>query len=210
MPFDFKKEYKEWYMPKKTPQIVDLPACNYIAISGSGDPNEEDGAYQKALKVLYSLAYTLKMSNKTDHVIEGYFPYVVPPLDGLWWSDKSSGIDYGDKSSFQWISMIRLPDFIKEEDFQRAVKTAENKKKIDCSKARFLRLEEGLCVQIMHIGSYDEEPASIEKTDAFLAENGHVCDLSDTRRHHEIYLSDPRRTKEENRKTVIRHPIRKA
>lgn len=210
MAFDFKKEYKEFYMPKCKPEIVTVPKANYIAVRGEGDPNEDGGAYQAAIGVLYSVAYTLKMSYKTEHKIEGFFEYVVPPLEGFWWQDGIAGVDYSKKSAFHWISVIRLPDFVTEADFAWAVDTASKKKHIDCSSAEFLTVEEGLCVQILHVGSYDDEPAAVAAMDAFLAENGYVNDLSDTRLHHEIYLSDARKTAPEKLKTVIRHPIRKA
>lgn len=210
MAFDFKKEYKEFYMPKCKPEIVTVPKANYIAVRGEGDPNEDGGAYQAAIGVLYSVAYTLKMSYKTEHKIEGFFEYVVPPLEGFWWQDGIAGVDYSKKSAFHWISVIRLPDFVTEADLAWAVDTASKKKHIDCSSAEFLTVEEGLCVQILHVGSYDDEPAAIAAMDAFLAENGYVNDLSDTRLHHEIYLSDARKTAPEKLKTVIRHPIRKA
>ena len=209
MPFDFKKEYKEFYLPKNKPQIVNVPKANYIAIRGQGNPNEEGGAYQWAIGILYAVAYTLKMSYKTDYKIAGFFEYVVPPLEGFWWQDGICGVDYSKKDEFNWISIIRLPDFITRENFDWAVKTASEKKKIDCSKAEFLTIEEGLCVQIMHIGSFDDEPASLEKMDKYLEENGYGKDFSDTRLHHEIYLSDPRKTTPDKQKTVIRHPVKK-
>lgn len=210
MAFDFKKEYKEFYMPKCKPEIVTVPKANYIAVRGEGDPNEDGGAYQAAIGVLYSVAYTLKMSYKTEHKIEGFFEYVVPPLEGFWWQDGIAGVDYSKKSAFHWISVIRLPDFVTEADLAWAVDTASKKKHMDCSSAEFLTIDEGLCVQILHVGSYDDEPAAVAAMDAFLAENGYVNDLSDTRLHHEIYLSDARKTAPEKLKTVIRHPIRKA
>ena len=209
MPFDFKKEYKEFYLPPAKPTIVTVPKANYIAVRGKGNPNDEGGAYQQAIGILYAVAYTLKMSYKTDHRIEGFYDYVVPPLEGFWWQDGIDGIDYSDKSTFCWISVIRLPDFITKADFDWAVQSASKKKKIDCSKAEFLTIDEGLCVQIMHIGPYDDEPASVALMDKFLAENGYENDLSSTRLHHEIYLSDARKVAPENWKTVIRHPIKK-
>ena len=208
MAFDFKKEYKEFYMPKNKPEIVEVPKANFIAVRGKGDPNEEGGAYQQAISVLYAVAYTLKMSYKTDYKIEGFFEYVVPPLEGFWWQDNVVGIDYADKSSFNWLSVIRLPDFVSEKDFQWAVETATKKKKIDCSSAEFLTVDEGLCVQIMHLGSYDDEPATAALMDNYIEKNGYANDLSDTRLHHEIYLSDPRKSPPEKWKTVIRHPIK--
>ena len=209
MPFDFKKEYKEFYLPKNKPQIVNIPKANYIAIRGQGNPNEEGGAYQRAISVLYAVAYTLKMSYKTDYKIAGFFEYVVPPLEGFWWQDGICGVDYSKKDEFNWIYIIRLPDFITRENFDWAVKTASEKKKIDCSEAEFLTIEEGLCVQIMHMGSFDDEPASLEKMDKYLAENGYEKDFSKTRLHHEIYLSDPRKSTPDKQKTVIRHPVKK-
>ena len=209
MAFDFKKEYKEFYLPPAKPVVVTVPKANYIAVRGKGDPNDEGGAYKQAIGILYAVAYTLKMSYKTDHRIEGFYDYVVPPLEGFWWQEGVDGIDYSDKSTFCWISVIRLPDFITKADFDWAVQTSSKKKKIDCSKAEFLTIDEGLCVQIMHIGPYDDEPASVALMDRFLEENGYENDLSATRLHHEIYLSDARKIAPENWKTVIRHPIKK-
>ena len=209
MAFDFKKEYKEFYLPPEKPVIVTVSKANYIAVRGKGDPNEEGGAYQQAIGILYAVAYTLKMSYKADHRIEGFYDYVVPPLEGFWWQEGIDGVDYRDKSTFCWISVIRLPDFITRADFNWAVETASKKKKIDCSGAEFLTVDEGLCVQIMHIGPYDNEPATVALMDRFLEENGYENDLSATRLHHEIYLSDARKVAPENWKTVIRHPVKK-
>lgn len=209
MPFDFKKEYKEYYLPKNKPEIVNVPKANYIAIRGKGNPNDEDGDYKKSINVLYSIAYTLKMSYKTDYRIEGFFDYVVPPLEGFWWQDGIDGVDYSNKDLFNWISIIRLPDFITKNDFNWAKEVATQKKKIDCSKAEFLTIKEGLCVQIMHHGSYDDEPITVAIMDKYLEDNGYVNDFSDTRLHHEIYLSDARKVAPNKLKTVIRHPIRK-
>ncbi|SHL51565.1 GyrI-like domain-containing protein [Fibrobacter sp. UWH4] len=209
MPFDFKKEYKEFYMPKGRPEIVTVPKMNYIAVRGRGNPNEEDGEYKKSIELLYGIAYTIKMSKKGDHKIEGYFDYVVPPLEGFWWQDDVDGIDYSHKENFQWISVIRLPDFVTKVDFVWAIEEATRKKKMDFSKVEFLEIEEGLCVQCMHSGSYDDEPATIVAMDKFIADNGYENDISDTRRHHEIYLSDARKVAPEKLKTVIRHPIKK-
>lgn len=209
MAFDFKKEYKEFYMPKGKPEIVTVPKANYIAVRGKGDPNDEGGAYQQAVGILYAVAYTLKMSYKTDYRIEGFFDYVVPPLEGFWWQDGVDGIDYSDKSTFNWISVIRLPDFVTQKDFDWAAGTAAKKKHLDCSKAEFLTIDEGLCVQIMHIGPFDDEPATVSMMDAYLLENGYENDLSDSRLHHEIYLSDARKVAPEKWKTVIRHPIKR-
>ena len=209
MAFDFKKEYKEFYMPKNKPEIVTVPRANYIAVRGKGDPNDEGGEYKKAVAVLYAVAYTLKMSYKTSYKIEGFFRYVVPPLEGFWWQDGVDGIDYSDKSTFNWISVIRLPDFVTKADFNWAVETAAQKKKVNCSCAEFMSIDEGLCVQIMHHGSFDNEPATIAVMDAYLKENGYENDFSEGRLHHEIYLSDARKVASEKWKTVIRHPIRK-
>ncbi len=210
MAFDFKKEFKEWYMPPNRPSIVTIPKMNYIAVAGKGDPNDQDGAYQRAIKVLYAVAYTLKMSHKTTHKIEGFEEYVVPPLEGFWWQEGRKDADYANKAGFHWISVIRLPDFVTERDFQWAVDEASAKKKTDCSSAKFLTVEEGLCVQMMHIGAFDDEPKSIAAMHAYAEEMGYCTDLSEHRRHHEIYLSDFHKTAPEKLKTVIRHPIRKA
>lgn len=210
MAFDFKKEYKAFYMPKDKPEILNVPRANYIAVRGTGDPNEPDGAYQKAIGVLYAVAYTLKMSYKTDYKIDGFFEYVVPPLEGFWWQDCADGINYADKASFNWISVIRLPDFVTKKDFEWAVETSAKKKKLDCSSAEFLTVEEGLCVQIMHFGPFDNEPKTVERMDAYLAQNGYVTDINANRLHHEIYMSDARKVAPEKWKTVIRHPIKKA
>lgn len=209
MTFDFKKEYKEFYLPKQKPEIIEVPKMNYIAVRGKGNPNAEGGEYQKAMEILYSLAYTIKMSYKTDYKIEGFFEYVVPPLEGFWWQENVDGIDYEDKDSFNWISCIRLPDFVEKEDFDWAVKTAEEKKRKDFSSAEFLTVEEGLCVQIMHIGPFDNEPESVAVMDKYIEEKGYVCDINEKRLHHEIYLSDARKVPQEKWKTVIRHPIKK-
>lgn len=208
MAFDFKKEYKEFYMPKNKPEIVNVPAMNYIAVRGKGDPNEENGSYQKAIGILYAVAYTLKMSYKTNYKIDGFFEYVVPPLEGFWWQDHTDSVDYTDKSTFNWISVIRLPDFITKKDFDWAVETAQKKKNIDCTSAEFLTLEEGLCVQMMHFGSFDDEPQSVSVMNEYIENNGYENDISEKRLHHEIYLSDARKVPKEKWKTVIRHPIK--
>ena len=208
MAFDFKKEYKEFYMSKSVPEIVTVPKANYIAVRGMGDPNQEGGAYQSAVSILYAVAYTLKMSYKTDYRIEGFFEYVVPPLEGFWCQEGVDGIDYGDKSTFHWISVIRLPEFVKKKDFDWAVEEAARKKKLDCSLAEFLTIEEGLCVQIMHIGPFDHEPSTVALMDQHIAENGYANDMNENRLHHEIYLSDARKAAPEKWKTIIRHPIR--
>lgn len=207
MAFDFKKEYKEFYLPKKKPEIVTIPKMNYIAVKGCGDPNKEDGEYKNSISILYALAFTIKMSKLTDYRIEGYFDYVVPPLEGFWWQQGVMQIDYSRKDAFQWISVIRLPDFVSEKDFNWAKQQVKAKKGIDCSNAQFLTIEEGLCVQIMHIGSYDDEPETITLMDKFIKENGYINDFSNTRMHHEIYLSDARRVAPEKLKTVDRKSV---
>lgn len=208
MAFDYKKEYKEFYLPKNRPELVRIPQMNFIAVRGSGDPNEEGGAYKASIGLLYGIAFTIKMSKKGSRAIEGYFDYVVPPLEGFWQQEGICGFDYTRKEDFRWISVIRLPDFVKKEDFDWAVAEAETKKKTDFSKVEFLTLEEGLCVQCMHVGPFDEEPATVEKMDRYLIENGYENDFSDQRLHHEIYLSDARRVAPERWRTVIRHPVK--
>ena len=209
MPFDYKKEYKEFYLPKAVPQLVTLPPMQYLAVRGKGDPNEEGGAYQQAIGLLYGVAYTLKMCRKAGYEIDGYFDYVVPPLEGFWYQEGTDGVEYAHKDTFCWISVIRVPDFVSRADFDWAVAEATRKKKQDFSAVEFLTVDEGLCVQMMHLGAYDDEPASVARMDAFLAQNGCANDFSAERMHHEIYLSDPRKTPPEKRKTVLRHPVRK-
>ena len=209
MAFDFKKEYKEFYLPKNEPGIVTVPRMNYIAVRGQGDPNREDGEYKQSIGLLYGIAFTIKMSKKGDHRIDGYFDYVVPPLEGFWWQDGVTGIDYAHKEDFKWISVIRLPDFVTRDEFAWAVEEATRKKKTDFSKAEFLTYDEGMCVQCMHIGPYDAEPVTVSKMHGYMEQQGYVLDISDQRMHHEIYLSDARKVTPENLKTVIRHPIRK-
>ena len=208
MAFDFKKEYKEFYMPKNKPSIVTVPSMNYIAVRGQGDPNLDNGEYKQAIGMLYGIAYTVKMSKKGDHQIDGYFDFVVPPLEGFWWQDGVTGIDYAHKENFKWISVIRLPDFVTKEDFDWALLDATKKKKQDFSKVEFLTYDEGLCVQCMHIGAYDDEPATVAMMHEYMEQQGYTLDISDQRLHHEIYLSDARKVDPEKLKTVIRHPIR--
>ena len=207
MAFDFKKEYKEYYLPPQTPTIVEIPPANYVAVRGKGDPNDENGEYKASIGLLYGIAFTIKMSKMGDHRIDGYFDFVVPPLEGLWWSETGE-VDYGRKEDFHFISMIRLPDFVTKEDFDWAVATATAKKKKDFSKAEFFHYEEGLCVQCMHLGAYDDEPATVEKMHSYMTAQGYELDITDKRMHHEIYLSDARKVAPEKLKTVIRHPIK--
>lgn len=208
MSFDFKKEYKEFYMPKGKPNIVTVPTMNYIAVRGIGDPNDEGGEYKRAIGLLYSIAFTIKMSKKLDHQIDGFFDYVVPPLEGFWWQDGVVGIDYTNKASFHWISVIRLPDFVTKEDFEWAIKEATLKKKQDFSKVEFFTYDEGLCIQCMHIGPFDNEPKTVQLMHDFIENNGFELNITDKRLHHEIYLSDARKVSPDRLKTVIRHPIK--
>lgn len=207
MAFDYKKEYKEFYMPKNTPAIVTLPTIHYIAVRGKGNPNDESGEYQDSIALLYGIAYTIRMSYKSDHKIEGFFEYVVPPLEGFWWQEHTEGLDYSRKHDMSFISLIRLPDFVTKRDFEWAIAEATKKKKLDFSKVEFLSYTEGICVQCMHIGSYDAEPATIQAMHEFANQNGYEVDLTHDRFHHEIYLSDPRKCAPEKCKTVVRHPI---
>ena len=208
MAFDFKKEYKEFYMPPKKPALVTAPKMNYIAVRGQGDPNPEESEYKQAIGLLYGIAFTIKMSKMGSHKIDGYFDYVVPPLEGFWWQEGVDGVDYSRKDDFNWISVIRLPDFVTREDFEWAVEEATKKKKTDFSKVEFFTYDEGLCVQCMHIGPYDDEPATMELMHNFMEEQGYELDITDERMHHEIYLSDARKVAQEKLKTVIRHPIK--
>lgn len=210
MPFDYKKEYKEFYLPPKTPGIVTVPAMNFLAVRGQGDPNQEDGAYKQALGMLYAVAFTIKMSRKGQHQLEGYFDYVVPPLEGLWWQENTRGVDYTRKQDFQWISMIRLPEFVTREAFDWAIREATEKKQQDFSRVEFFSWEEGLCVQCMHIGPYDAEPTTVAAMNEYTRAQGYEADFGEGRFHHEIYLSDARRCSPERLKTVIRQPVRRS
>lgn len=210
MAFDFKKEYKEFYLPKSRPSIVTVPAMNFVAVRGQGDPNVEDGEYRRAINVLYGVAFTIKMSKKGSHRIDGYFDYVVPPLEGFWWQDGVAGVDYAHKEDFKWISAIRLPDFVTKADLDWAVEEATRKKKADFSKAEFLTYDEGLCVQCRHVGPYDDEPGTVASMHEYMDSQGYSLDITDRRLHHEIYLSDARRVAPEKLRTVIRHPIKEA
>ena len=209
MAFDYKKEYKEFYMPANKPSIVTVPKMNYIAVRGKGNPNDESGEYKDSIGLLYAIAFTIKMSYKGSHKIDGYFEYVVPPLEGFWWQEGSDTIDYANKNGFNFISLIRLPDFVTEADFDWAVQEATKKKKADFSKVEFLTYDEGVCVQCMHVGSYDDEPKTVALMHEYMAANGYVLDIIESRYHHEIYLSDPRKCAGEKLKTVVRHPIKK-
>lgn len=209
MAFDFKKEEKQFYQPSTAPAVVAVPRMRFLAVRGQGDPNEAGGAYQQAIQKLYAVAYTLRMSGKGTHKIEGFFEYVVPPLEGFWWQEDAQGVDYGCKEAFHWISVLRLPNFVTEEDVAWAAAAAEQKKKLDCSAVEYLSMEEGLCVQALHLGPFDSEPETVAKMDRFLAEHGYENDFSAQRLHHEIYLTNAQRTPAPKWRTVIRHPIKK-
>ncbi len=209
MAFDFKKEYKEFYLPPKKPTIVTVPKINYMAVRGKGNPNDENGEYKNSIGLLYGIAFTIKMSYKSTHKIDGYFEYVVPPLEGFWWQDGSDTIDYANKDGFNFISLIRLPDFVAKADFDWAVQEAMKKKKADFSKVEYLTYDEGICVQCMHVGSYDDEPKTVALMHEYIEANGYDLDINENRYHHEIYLSDPRKCAVEKLKTVLRHPIKK-
>ena len=209
MAFDYKKEYKEFYMPKNKPSIVEIPKMNYIAVRGQGNPNDENGDYKNSIGLLYAIAFTIKMSYKGPYKIDGYFEYVVPPLEGFWWQDGIKGMDYNKKDDLNFISIIKLPDFVTKKDFDWAILEATKKKNQDFSKVEFLTYDESTCVQCMHIGSYDDEPQTVELMHKYMKDNGYELDITDTRYHHEIYLSDPRRCDVSKLKTVIRHPIKK-
>ena len=209
MAFDFKKEYKEFYMPKDEPSVVTVPETNFLAVRGKGDPNEENGEYKKSIGLLYAVAFTIKMSYKGSHKIDGYFEYVVPPLEGFWWQNGSGNVDYAHKENFNFISLIRLPDFVTKEDFKWAIEEATRKKKEDFSSVEFFTYNESVCVQCMHIGSFDDEPKTVTRMREFAEENGYEFDVNQNRYHHEIYLSDPRKCSVEKLKTVIRIPVKK-
>lgn len=209
MAFDFKKEYKEFYLPPKKPGIVTVPVMNYIAVRGKGNPNDENGEYKEGIGLLYGIAFAIKMSYKGNHKMDGYFQYVVPPLEGFWWQNGIAGIDYNHKENFNFISVIRVPDFVTKEEFDWAVGEATEKKKTDFSKVEFFTYHEGECVQCMHIGSFDDEPQTIEAMHEYAKQQGYEIDITDTRYHHEIYLSDPRKCDASKLRTVVRHPIKK-
>jgi len=209
VPFDFKKEYKEFYLPPKKPVIVNVEKAKYLSVLGKGNPNEEDGEYKKSMQILYSIAFTLKMSPKIKHEIKGFYEYVVPPLEGFWWQEGVEGIDYQHKETYCWYSLIRVHDFITKEEVEWAKEYCLKKKSLDCSKLELMEYEEGLCVQMMHIGPFDEEPKSKALMEQYIKENGYCCDITMERFHHEIYLSDARRVSPDKLKTVIRYPIKK-
>ena len=206
---DYKKEYKDLYLPKSKPMIIDVPEMIFVAVEGKGNPNDENGEYQKAIEILYGIQYTIKMSKKGNNTPNGYFDYVVPPLEGFWWLDNNKDFSIEHKSEYKWISVIRLPEFVDEKVFEWACNEAAKKKKIDTKKAKYLKIKEGLCVQCLHIGSYDDEPKTLKLMNDFIAENGLQSDINETRRHHEIYLSDPRKTEISKLKTVLRIPVKK-
>ena len=206
---DYKKEYKDLYSPKNEPMEINIPEITFVAIEGKGNPNDKDGEYQKALEIIYGIQYTIKMSKKGNYIPNGYFDYVVPPLEGLWWSNKDEIFPIKDKSKFCWISMIRLPEYVTKDVFEWACIEVNKKKKINTEKAKYLKIKEGLCVQMMHIGSYDDEPKTIKIMEEYIVKNNFINDISSKRRHHEIYLSDPRKAKPSKMKTILRIPIKK-
>lgn len=209
MTFDFKKEYKELYKPKDKPSIINVEKANFIAVRGVGDPNAENSEYKQSISLLYPIAYAIKMSKKGDYKIDGYFDFVVPPLEGFWWQEGIKGVDYANKDSFNFISLIRMPDFVTKEVFEWAIEETTRKKKEDFSKVEFFTYDEGLCVQCMHIGPYNDEPITVEAMHEYMIEQGYELDITDERFHHEVYISDVRKTSPEKLKTVLRHPIKK-
>ena len=209
MVFDFKKEYKELYKPKDKPSIINVEKANFIAVRGVGDPNSENSEYKQSISLLYPIAYAIKMSKKGDYKIDGYFDFVVPPLEGFWWQEGIKGVDYANKDSFNFISLIRMPDFVTKEVFEWAIEETTRKKKEDFSKVEFFTYDEGLCVQCMHIGPYNDEPITVEAMHEYMIEQGYELDITDKRFHHEVYISDVRKTSPEKLKTVLRHPIKK-
>jgi hypothetical protein len=206
---DYKKEYKDLYLPKEKPMMIDVHEMQFVAVAGKGNPNDENGEYQKAIGVLYGIQYTIKMSKMGNNAPKGYFDYVVPPLESFWWLDNRENFSTENKSKYHWIALIRLPEFVDEKVFEWACDEVSTKKKIDTKNAELLKIKEGLCVQCLHIGAYDDEPRTLKLMNDFIAENGLQSDISDTRRHHEIYLSDPRRTEISKLKTVLRIPVKK-
>ena len=209
MAFDFKKEFKKFYRPSENPEIIEIPKMNFLAVRGHGNPNEEGGEYKQAIGLLYPLAYAVKMSRKTDYSMDGYFDFVVPPLEGFWWQDGIKGVDYERKNDFRFISVLRLPDFVRKEDFDWAVQQTSIRKKTDFSKVEFFTYDEGLCVQCLHIGSYNDEPMTVERMHAYMEDEGYQLDITDERMHHEIYISDVRKTDPSKLKTIIRHPVKR-
>jgi len=204
---DYKKEYKDLYLPKNQPSIINVPEMAFAAVEGKGDPNEKNGEYQNAVGLLYAVQYTIKMSKMGSNIPDGYFDYVVPPLEGFWWYEGKTKPK--NKSKNNWLSIIRLPEYVNKKVFEWACKEVKSKKNLDTGKAQFIKIKEGLCVQCMHIGSYDDEPKTLKMIDKFIEENGLTNDISGTRRHHEIYLSDPRKTDVSKLKTVLRIPVMK-
>lgn len=208
--FDFKKEYKAIYQPKQIPSILEIGEMTYMMVDGKGNPNTSE-AYQEAIELLYGIAYGIKMSKKQEVQPKGYFDFVVPPLEGFWDIEPSAfdGEYILDKNKLTWTSMIRVPDFVTQEVFEEQ-KQKILKKKPHLSPEKIYRkvIAEGLCVQILHVGSYDDEARSIKKIDEFAEDQGYAMDITETRRHHEIYLSDYRKTEASKLKTIIRHPIK--
>ena len=207
---DFKTAEKKLYQPPTTPGVIEVPTLRFLMVDGKGNPNEPGGSYQTAVELLYTLSYTIKMMPKNSHTPQGYFEYVVPPLESLWWLEADTGFENTDKSNYVWTAMLRQPEFVTEAVFDEAVQLAQRKKpQLPFSLVRLADMSEGLCVQCMHLGPYDDEPATLQRMNTFIEENRLVLDFSDTRRHHEIYLSDPRKTIPEKMRTVLRQPVRK-
>ena len=209
MAYDFKKEFKEFYPTKTNPMIVKIPKMNFLAVRGKGNPNEEGSQYKQAINLLYPLAYTIKMSKNTDYRMNGYFDFVVPPLEGFWWQKGIKGVDFERKSDFRFISLLRLPDFVSKENFDWAIQQATTKKKMDFSNVEYFTYDEGLCVQCLHVGSYNDEPITVERMHAYMENEGYQLDITDERMHHEIYISDFRKIEPAKLKTILRHPIKK-
>ena len=207
--YDYKKEFKDLYLPKNKPMVIDVPQMQFVAVEGKGDPNDKNGDYPKAMQILYSIQFTIKMSKMGSKKLNGYFDYVVPPSEGFWWFENNEKIPPKNKSKYNWISLIRLPEFVTKDIFNWACEEASKKKGIDTKKAKLLKLKEGLCVQCMHTGPYDDEPKTLALMDSFITDSNLRNDISDSRHHHEIYLSDPRKTDPSKQKTVLRIPVKK-
>jgi len=213
-PVDFKKKDKALYHPGAEPELIDVPALLFIQIDGCGNPNEPAGAYSAAISLLYSLSYTIRMNKSGNFVPAGYFDYVVPPLEGLWWFADESAYDPAKKDELCWTAMIRQPEFVTPDLFAWAQTQVRHKKPVlDPGQARLVRWCEGLCIQALHLGPYDAEPATVARMAAKAASLGLKEELAtiqpdgSRRRHHEIYLSDPGRVAPDKLKTIIRHPV---
>ncbi|MCI8415995.1 MAG: hypothetical protein HFI33_00615 [Lachnospiraceae bacterium] len=206
---DYKKDYRDLYQPKRTPMLIQVPKMQFLMVDGEGDPNTS-ASYKEALEILYGLSFGIKMSKLSGQAPQGYFEYVVPPLEGLWWQEDGdiSGTSLLDKENFHWTSLIRQPEFVTPQVLEIA-KNAFQKKRpnLPLHRVRLCSYTEGLCAQVMHVGSYDAEPETIERLKSFIQKKGCALDINQERKHHEIYLGDPRRTAPEKLKTVIRLPV---